>query len=134
MIWEVFNGIVVDGIGVNFLSFAFLCRVCVLLVFLHFFFFCFCFLPFFLFPLTFVLLVFLHCFLFFFVSLFLFIRLKRFVFSAHFQAVAVDCPSVFGYGETAKTREKKGISLRPRLHQLRQKLSERCSFFKTQTQ
>ena len=43
---------------------------------------------------------------FFFVFLF-FTRLKRFlVFSAHFQAVAVDCPSVFGYGETAKTRRE----------------------------
>ena len=106
---KVLNGIGVDGVGVNFLFF------CISLSCLHFagvfalFFFCsFLFLPFFLFPyLRFF--VFLHFFFFFvFLCFFVsFIRLKR-VFSAHFQAVAVDCPPVFGYGETAKTRKKKG--------------------------
>ena len=42
------------------------------------------------------------------------------VFSAHFQAVAVDRPS--------KKPEEKEISLRPHLDEPRQKLSERCSF------
>ena len=46
------------------------------------------------------------------------------MFSAHLQAVAVDGPSVFSHGENCKKTAKKGISLRPRQHQPRQKLSE----------
>ena len=35
------------------------------------------------------------------------------VFSAHFQAIAVDCPSVFSYGETAKTCKKGNFAPTP---------------------
>ena len=108
----------------NFLFFAFLCRVCILLVFLRSLFFSvfvFClfpFCPYLLFSaylcfslFFFVFSVFLCFSLFFFVFFHIFVSFYSFqeilVFSAHFQAVAVDCPSVFGYGETAKTRKKK---------------------------
>ena len=91
-----------------FLFFAFLCRVCILLVFLHSFFSC-LFFALFLFPLIFFF-VFLRLFL-FFVFLCFFVSFyssqESLVFSAHFQAVAVDCLSVFGYGETAKTPRKR---------------------------
>ena len=112
-----------DSVGVNFLFFGVslscLHFACVLA--LSFFFFSFLFFAFFLFPLIFV-----FCLLFFFVFLcfcFFFWYLRFFlynlfqeilVFSDYFQAVAVDCPSVFGYGGTAKPEKKKrGISLRP---------------------
>ena len=131
MILEVRNGVGVDGVGVNFL-FWFLrsCRVCILFVFLHyfhysFFQFLFRFFPFFFLGFIFVFLCFFVCFfLAFFVS-------GEFSVFWTFP-VAVDCPSVFGHGETATV--EKGISLRPRLHKPRQKLSEQCSFFKIQTQ
>ena len=69
------------------------------------------FFAFFLFPLIFVIFAFLRFVFFFFVFLCFFVSFysspEILVFSAHFQAVAVDCPSVFGYGETAKKTEKK---------------------------
>ena len=100
-----FNGIGVDGVGVIFLFFfrfsvvfAFCLCFCALS-----FSFVFYFSAFFVSPLFFVFL----CFsLFFFVFLCFYSSQKILVFSARFQAVAVDCPSVFGYGETAKTRRK----------------------------
>ena len=125
-IWEVFNGIGVDGVGVNFLFFlrfsvvfAFCLCFCAL-----FFVFVFCLFPFsayllrffffafFVFFFVFLLFFFVFlCFSLFFVvflcfSLFFFSLYSSqeiLVFSAHFRAVDVDCLSVFGYGETAKT-------------------------------
>ena len=116
--------------GLVLMGLEWICFFCVSLSCLHFacvfalsrFFwlFRFCVLPVFLFPLIFVF--FPRFSLFFFVFC-IFVSFYSFqeiwVFSAHFQAAAVDCPSVFGYGKTAKTRKKKkGTSLRPRLHQL----------------
>ena len=49
----------------------------------------------------------------FFVFLCFYSSEKILVFSAHFQAVAVNCPSVFGYGETAKTRRKVNFAPTP---------------------
>ena len=87
------GGIGVDGVGVNLLF-------CVSLSYLHFacvfalFFVFVCVFRISFFPLFFVFLSF-HTFL------------EILVFSARFQAVAVDYPSVFGYEETAKTRKKR---------------------------
>ena len=67
---------------------------------------CFCFFVRFVFPpFFFVFLLFSFFFVRIFVSFYSFQELL--VFSAHFQAVAVDCPSVFGYGETAKACKNK---------------------------
>ena len=100
-----FNGIGVDGVGVNFLCF------CVSLSYLHFVcvfaFLFFCFSPFSLFLVLFFLA--LLCFP-IFVSFYSFREIL--VFSAHFQAVAVDCLSVFGLrGNCKNPPNKKGISL-----------------------
>ena len=86
----------------------------------------------FLFLLIFVFSVFLCFFVFcIFVSLYSFQEI--WVFSAHFQAAAVDCPSVFGYGETAKTR-KNGYFAPTSSTPTLSETFKRCSFFKTQTQ
>ena len=68
----------------------------------------FCVFSFFRFSLLFFFFVF-RCFSLFFVVFlcFSFSFQEISVFSAYFQAVAVDCPSVFGYGETAKTLQKR---------------------------
>ena len=91
--------------------FAFCLCFCALSFFLLF---RFCFLPFFLFPLIFV---FLFRFSLFFFVFCIFVSFYSFqeiwVFSAHFQAAAVNCPSVFGYGETAKTRKKGNFAPTP---------------------
>ena len=137
-----FNGIGADGVGVNFLFFCvslsclyfacvfalFLFHICFFRLFSDFFLFlcssCFS-LFFFVFPLFSIV---FHCFsLFFFVflcfSLFFSVLFPFFVsfyscqkilvFSAHCQAVAVDCPAVFGYRETAKTRRKGNFAPTP---------------------
>ena len=112
-IWDVFNGIGVDGVGVNlffFFCFSVVFAFCLCFCALSFFFGCFGFVfcLFSFFPLIFVsfprfsLFFFVFCI---FVSFYSFQEI--WVFSAHFQAAAVDCPSVFGYGKTAKTRKKK---------------------------
>ena len=101
-----------------------ICFFCVSLSCLHFacvfalsrffllFRFCFLFFPFSAYLRFFFFSVFL-CFSFFciFVSFYSFQEI--WVFSAHFQAAAVDCPSVFGYGETAKNRKKGNFAPTP---------------------
>ena len=101
-LWEVLNGAGVDGVGVNLRFFvyfwgAFPCRVCILLVFFRSFF------------LRFSSLFFLGEGGFFVFRIFLLFSSSQenLAFSAHFQAVAVDCPSIFGYGKTCKNLPKK---------------------------
>ena len=109
--------------------FAFLCRVCILLVFLRslVFFGCFGFVfcLFSFFPLIFV---FFRCFSLFFASSFLFIRFKRFECFLHISRQLLSIvPQSSATGKLQKP-DKKGISLRPRLYGLCQKLSKRRSF------
>ena len=101
---------------------AFLCRVCILLVFLRSFFSIFI-LFFRLFPFS----AFLRFSLFLLVS-------KEFSVFCTFPGSCCRLSLSLRLRGNCKNPEEKVISLRPRLHQLRQKLSERCSFFKTQTQ
>ena len=64
-----------------------------------------------------------------FFGLFLFLN---WVFSAHFQAFATDCPSVFGHGENCKKLQKRNFAPTPStLNPVR---NFARSFFKTQTQ
>ena len=94
----------------------------------------FCFLPFsffrlssFFFPFFFVFFVFLH------LRFSLFVSRDLSVFCT-FPGSCCRLSLSLRLRGNCKNTKKGGISLRPRLHQLCQKLSKRCSFFKTQTQ
>ena len=113
--------------------FAFLCGVCILLVFLRSLVFlvvsvlCFACFPFF--RLSSFLFPVFRCFSLFFASSFLFIRFKRFeCFLDISRQLLSIVPQSSATGKLQKPEKKKGISLRPRLHGLCQKLSKRCSF------
>ena len=152
MIWEVFNGIGVDRVGVNLLfccvSLSCLHSACVFalsrffcvvsVLFFAFFPFSFVFLCFSLFFFVFLcfslfFFVFLCFSLFFFASSFLFIRFKRFECFLHIcrQLLSI-VPQSSATGKLQKP-EKGNFAPAPSIPTLSETF-KRCSFFKTQTQ
>ena len=119
------------SVGSDFLIVAFLCRVCISLLFLRSFFFAFSFFTF-----SFCFFV-IFCYLLFSSFFFAFRTFLRFFFFVS-RDLSVFCTfpgsccrlslSLRPRKKKLQKPAKKGISLRPRLHQPRQKLSERCSF------